>query len=586
MSTANEGKKAAQWSAYQTAIFDWIVSGTGHARIDAVAGSGKSTTLKACASRIKATESVFIGAFNRSIAEELRKKCQLPNVTANTLHAEANKHLSAHLKKMGYTLMSPDPQKTDLIMKGQREPWLEAFMENGEFEGDPLTVFEDHYLPSIKKLVSLAKCNAVMPDDESAGMQIVRLAQKHGIEQTFDECSKALWVLKRSVKFVETRDLTPRNMKMSGAKRIVKVFVTDFDDMLWLTLVMGVKMPRFDFIFIDESQDLNRAQQGVLALMRKPHTRMVYLGDGKQGIYGFAGADTDSYGRLANAENTVSLPLSITYRCAKNIVKFIRENNIHGSIEAFENAPDGNVCEASIKNVAAGHFVLCRNTAPLAKLMVELLRAGKAAMIIGLDLKAELAKDAKGCESLEAVKARYENSLKKIYNRLRWKGVSKKEIKRDPAYSEIDDRRECFLALSGGLSGVGEYLDTLERVFGDLKSNTEFKDIVVLSTFHKSKGLEADTVWVIEPHRMISDRATQQWEIEQEHNLRYVALTRAKTNLFFVSPSEWNRDTQVPAEFFKDSDVDANYKLVFGLQEYEKMAAEFAAAKGKEVASV
>jgi len=42
-----------QWSKYQLAVFDWIENGTGHAQIDAVAGSGKSTSLLGIVNRIK-----------------------------------------------------------------------------------------------------------------------------------------------------------------------------------------------------------------------------------------------------------------------------------------------------------------------------------------------------------------------------------------------------------------------------------------------------------------------------------------------------------------------------------------------------
>ncbi|HEU4327629.1 MAG TPA: 3'-5' exonuclease, partial [Roseiflexaceae bacterium] len=58
---------------------------------------------------------------------------------------------------------------------------------------------------------------------------------------------------------------------------------------------------------------------------------------------------------------------------------------------------------------------------------------------------------------------------------------------------------------------------------------------VTLSTIHRAKGLEADRVFLLHPERVPLRWENQQaWELEQEMNLRYVALTRAKQALFFV----------------------------------------------------
>ena len=62
-------------------------------------------------------------------------------------------------------------------------------------------------------------------------------------------------------------------------------------------------------------------------------------------------------------------------------------------------------------------------------------------------------------------------------------------------------------------------------------------DGVLLSSIHKAKGLEADRVFLIEPEGapVPHPMAKQDWEIEQEWNLRYVAITRAKKELIYVS---------------------------------------------------
>ena len=56
-----------EWSAYQLAVFDWIKNGSGHAQIEAVAGSGKSTSLLGIVNRIPCScQPTAVLAFNRA----------------------------------------------------------------------------------------------------------------------------------------------------------------------------------------------------------------------------------------------------------------------------------------------------------------------------------------------------------------------------------------------------------------------------------------------------------------------------------------------------------------------------------------
>jgi ATP-dependent exoDNAse (exonuclease V) beta subunit len=84
------------------------------------------------------------------------------------------------------------------------------------------------------------------------------------------------------------------------------------------------------------------------------------------------------------------------------------------------------------------------------------------------------------------------------------------------------------------------------RSYFDLKTPTcsqkeiphKKKEGIALSTIHKAKGLEANNVYIACPSLMPSRSATQDWEKEQEHNLMYVAFTRAKNKLVFLDGSE------------------------------------------------
>lgn len=57
----------------------------------------------------------------------------------------------------------------------------------------------------------------------------------------------------------------------------------------------------------------------------------------------------------------------------------------------------------------------------------------------------------------------------------------------------------------------------------------------MLSTIHKAKGLEAERVFILKPDLMPHPKAKRGWEIDQENNLRYVAITRSKRELYLVN---------------------------------------------------
>ena len=68
----------------------------------------------------------------------------------------------------------------------------------------------------------------------------------------------------------------------------------------------------------------------------------------------------------------------------------------------------------------------------------------------------------------------------------------------------------------------------INSIFGDNVTSVS----VLLSTIHKSKGREWNKVFYLQTGS--SKFARQQWEFEQEANLCYVAITRAKRDLFYV----------------------------------------------------
>ena len=76
---------------------------------------------------------------------------------------------------------------------------------------------------------------------------------------------------------------------------------------------------------------------------------------------------------------------------------------------------------------------------------------------------------------------------------------------------------------------VGGLIKNIKTIFGDKEKNS-----VIFSTVHKAKGLEADNVWILSPEKMPHPMAKSAADREQERNICYVAITRAKKNLNYV----------------------------------------------------
>jgi superfamily I DNA/RNA helicase len=86
--------------------------------------------------------------------------------------------------------------------------------------------------------------------------------------------------------------------------------------------------------------------------------------------------------------------------------------------------------------------------------------------------------------------------------------------------------------------GVGEISDRLTILALKTELAQLFEDqdrgVLTLSTIHKAKGREWPTVAILQPELMPSGWATKDWEQQQETNLKYVAITRARERLIWL----------------------------------------------------
>jgi len=112
----------------------------------------------------------------------------------------------------------------------------------------------------------------------------------------------------------------------------------DFDDMVYECgkllerdkALRSLWQERFDYILLDEFQDINPSQYKVIKLLTKPPHSIFAVGDDDQSIYSFRGADFSCLKRFEEEYHAEKLLLDINYRSRQEIVdaslKVISEN--------------------------------------------------------------------------------------------------------------------------------------------------------------------------------------------------------------------------------------------------------------------
>jgi len=470
-----------EWSPFQKDIFRDIAKATDHTVVIARAGSGKTSTIVEGFKYLPRGKKTLMVAFNKSIADELKQRAP-SYVDVMTLHSLGFRAIK---QSFGNVILEND--KCSALVK--------------QIIGDSWELWELNQ--SICKCVSL--CKGFLFDTPK---EIEDLIDRFGIE-TFE--------LSRE-KFIEYV------IKALGLCKASKM-VIDFDDMIWFPFVYRLNVGKFDVVFVDEAQDLNAAQIAMVFSAIKTGGRVIAVGDPAQSIYQFRGADSEAIPNFINKLKAKTLPLSVTYRCPKKVVKIAQE--IVPDIEAHDKAEDGLVVDLDagdlLKKVKPGDFVLSRTNAPLIKHCLALLKAGVPANIQGRDIGANL------LYFIKKSKAKTIVSFIEYVNA--WRDQEVERLLREKKDTTICiDKAECLLNLCEGTLTIKDLKETIEKLFNDTDDHAK----VIFSTTHKAKGLERDRVFVL------ADTYRKRTGGGEEGNLWYVAVTRAKKELYLVrKPSKY-----------------------------------------------
>lgn len=496
-----------EYSIFQKAIFAEINNGNSNLIVNAVAGSGKTFTIvSACKQLGLQPKEVKFLAFNKSIADELKLKLS-GYADVSTLHA-----FGFSVLKRLFRNLNVDANKVSRDLQNR------VFSLSDSVTIDSPKSDVNLFISNVTKIYNLCRVNLIDSSDMAA---IENIVIQHDIDLFGDEEKVVSELLKTSY-------VMPSNN------------IIDYTDMIVLPLTYSKYIPKFKFVFVDECQDLNTAQRELMLCAAKGG-RFVAVGDPKQAINGFCGADCDSFAKIAALPNTKELPLSVNYRCGKNMITLAQD--IVPQIQAHEGAIDGEVStidKLTKETFKPNDMVLCRTSAPLVCMCLKLITSGITAVVKGGDIKESLLKlvDKAKTSSLNALLNYLAKEQDKLANKImRETKCTYNEAVGSGRYVAFTDRCNCIANIAEYTTSVRGVKDYIVKLFDE--HNTA--NAVVFSTAHKSKGLEADRVLILLPNKLPLVWKTQlDWQYQQELNLKYVALTRAKKELIFINIDEKN----------------------------------------------
>lgn len=494
------------WSPEQKKIFAWFETGSGNLIVRARAGTGKTTTIIEGAERSPEAKPggstrVLLAAFNKNIQLELEKRIKSSSIYAKTLHSLGFSSLMRNWPEV--RVSKADERQAALALQVCGERTLEeVLILVGQIHTKMREIFPLEATPA--KTLELMVDFDLLPDDEM-------------VESGFSN----EWVADRAAEAVE---LAADRQFLVQAGCLI-----DFADMIYLPLRHNMVRPAFDLVVVDEAQDMTVPQLQLAIRSCRKGGRIAIVGDDRQAIYGFRGADSGSLDRLKGVLNAPELGLTTTYRCPKRVVEIAAAYvpDFRAADSASEGIVEHSNQDSMIDSAGPSDFILSRTNAPLVRVCLSFLKHGKRAIVRGRDI-------GKGIRAL--VNRQKADNLFELRVKLdTWKDREYKKAanlpprKADARLEFVCDQHEVVESIADNCSTLPELKTSLDALFSD----NNLANSVVCSTVHKAKGQEADNVFLLED-TFFRRKPRDGEEQREEENIMYVAVTRSKGRLVYV----------------------------------------------------
>jgi DNA helicase II / ATP-dependent DNA helicase PcrA len=538
-------------SAYQTAILNFVTKESGSAIVEAVAGSGKTTTIVESMNSLPYGARALCLAFNKNIADALITKVRR-DLPVRTTHS------------FGYKCWKNSPHcKPHKINKNKVPNLADAYLlkivkNNPEAHPKLYHLLKKLYAVAYTaaRLVANLKIKAILPPS-----LVDSNNPKHDNNQAlwdgfWEDLLLSPLILPRwfvehfpgqsheAVKREYVEIFKEFSEKLLHAS-ILNVHELDFEDMLYMVHAYSVPVNKYDYLFVDEAQDLNDLQRVLINSALTEKGKLIAFGDRRQAIYGWRGANHKALDLLETDFSCKKLPLSISYRCPRYVVTLAK--HYAPQIEAKPGAKKGLISIASHLNV--DHLqpedrVLSRYNSTLIRLFFNLVANGRPVRIMSRPIEETIH------EILQALPddmSNFEANLQKYCDKMKDTMIRQGRGQQALFYS---DMHNCISFLYHRLHAPKTKTD-LESKIANFFSNAETKNGILLSTIHGVKGLEAERIYILganilggnfthEGLRIISD--------EEDQNIAYVAITRALAELHLIWDHEFGPNYPEAAE--------------------------------------
>lgn len=458
----------------QQTILDTAKSSKSNIMLNALAGTGKTSTLEMLEGVVKQKPILYL-VFNKRNADEAKER-MLGTTSVKTFNA------LGHGIWAGVIGRSPslNSKKTYEIFKGICD----------EVKGSEARTIWQVY-DQVRQGVEMAKAIGYVPN--GVFPNATRLASQAQLHSVLDEEPDDL-----------VTDITDAVLRASI--KLSYDGVIDFNDQVYMSALFGGTYPKFPLTLVDEYQDLNPVNHEMIRKLVGDR-RLIGVGDPNQNIYGFRGAKSAGMAQASELYQTTQLDLSISFRCPEAIVR-----NAQWHVPHFKWFNTGGEV-GSRDYYAASEFepnatFICRNNAPLLSLAFKLIASGHGINLVGSEIGPRLVKT---LQKLGDTGLSQGAGLSAVDDWL--------QAKLDKGSKTAPDMAECMRIIIRHGDSLGTAIGYAEHLFKQ-------RGAIQLMTGHKSKGLEFPLVYHLDPHII--------GESPQDRNIRYVIQTRSSDQYFEI----------------------------------------------------
>lgn len=525
-------------------------------------------------------------AFNKTIETELSEELRGTGVPAKTTHSYGR----GLLIKNGIVTRDHKPQNGTNVRKQLLELLCEELQVAPTAANIKTARKTDVYrqiASAICELIGYIKNWAILPElgksgwqfDASQAKEIDGLIDKYNITWAVPPADKPSKVCERADVLKYAIATLYRTIPMVGDGALTEC---DFDDYLYLPLVLNLEQEKYDCIFTDETQDFCNAQIEMLRRMMALGGRVVVVGDENQAIYGFRGADSQAWSNVSAMIRATGKPfqvceLPLNYRCddiiirgAQTIVPGIKgaskargtwgEVDLEQALERANNdgvdiqlndGVNGQARSLGDRKKPCKFAFIGRVNSVLFTTAYMLFKMKKRCYILGFKeigrplfkLIDELCgeKDdpnytARITDEMDGEDVVNPGLVSRLKSYMTQQSKRLQGEENEAALEACQQRVDCINVILENIhtDSVEDVKDEIKRLFQPSEEDADDAPIEIVSG-HRCKGLEWDVVFVLKPDLFPFPKVEEGTEeMQQEINLKYVVYTRARNRIYNV----------------------------------------------------